>query len=490
MAKSSTSKSSTTTSKNTSGTVSNGTYVLSASQKAAAEAQIAKNASAAKGTTVANDTGSKTNGTVTTYNPTAAKTSGTVSNGTYQLSASQQSAANSQKAMNAAAKAGTTVANDTGSATNGTVKTYTPTTTGKTSVSINPNNTVSNGNTSGTLVNNAYVLSPTQKEAALNQYYLNSQAPVGSEVANDAGNTSAYLKALAQQKANTVYNNEEPSYTNDVKIVHNPDGSKVVYPNQYDDTESYPITAAQMDAANKAYTANLDNYGVTTNPYSYWETLVNAYNNYDENGNYIYSDIVDPEKDKQVIKNYDISALLGANLDTQLSYEELYGTDYYTNMYDTISEILNQYGDTMSDELKAALESQLAKINAQFDEAARQYYIQYRTQMANMPEYLSRLGVTGGMSETAALGALNNYSSNLTSSENERFSTLADVDTSYRQKIAENNQEVANQLANYYYQIQMQKLKNQREDEQLAYERQQAANELAYKYAALAANSF
>ena len=129
--------------------------------------------------------------------------------------------------------------------------------------------------------------------------------------------------------------------------------------------------------------------------------------------------------------------------------------------------------------LQAAQAASKQQINTNYDDSARNYYQLYKTQQAQLPENLSKLGVTGGASESAQLNLLNSYANNLYKNESGRNVQLAGVDQDYNDKVAENSINAANSMASAYLQMAQQQLQYQREDEEKAAEEQAAAEETA-----------
>lgn len=101
--------------------------------------------------------------------------------------------------------------------------------------------------------------------------------------------------------------------------------------------------------------------------------------------------------------------------------------------------------------LESARNNTLDATNRSYNDNARNYYQMYMTNQAKMPENLSRLGVTGGASETAQLGLMNNYSGNLYNNESQRAQTTANLNAQYDQLVADYSKDLAQQLANVYY---------------------------------------
>ena len=129
------------------------------------------------------------------------------------------------------------------------------------------------------------------------------------------------------------------------------------------------------------------------------------------------------------------------------------------------------------------------QINSAYDNSAREYYRLYKTQQKQLPENLSRLGVTGGASESSQLKLLNSYSDNLYKNESARNNQLAGVNADYNNQIAENSINAANQMANSYLQLAQQQLSYKRQDEQAEKEAKAEAQAAAEKSSLVSRNN-
>ena len=129
------------------------------------------------------------------------------------------------------------------------------------------------------------------------------------------------------------------------------------------------------------------------------------------------------------------------------------------------------------------------QINSAYDNSAREYYRLYKTQQKQLPENLSRLGVTGGASESSQLKLLNSYSDNLYKNESARNNQLAGINADYNNQIAENSINAANNMANSYLQLAQQQLSYKRQDEQAEKEAQAQAQAAAEKSSLVSRNN-
>lgn len=130
--------------------------------------------------------------------------------------------------------------------------------------------------------------------------------------------------------------------------------------------------------------------------------------------------------------------------------EKAYYANAYMNLYNDYENRLRANNDEYVRYLGEANQNQLNLINQNADNAARQYYQNYLSQKYALPEQLSNLGITGGASETAALGLMSNYSQNLGQNETNRNTNIANQNIEYNRILAENSKNLADQLADTY----------------------------------------
>ena len=157
-----------------------------------------------------------------------------------------------------------------------------------------------------------------------------------------------------------------------------------------------------------------------------------------------------------------------------------------------ISPIQQMYANMQSQQnaaLQNANKLNQEHINSNYDNSAREYYRLYKTQQKQLPETLSRLGVTGGASESSQLKLLNSYSDNLYKNESARNNQLAGVNADYNNQIAENSINAANTMANSYLQLAQQQLSYKRQDEQAEEEAKAEAQAAAEKSSLVSRNN-
>ena len=142
--------------------------------------------------------------------------------------------------------------------------------------------------------------------------------------------------------------------------------------------------------------------------------------------------------------------------------QQLYQTQYQPEeMPDILGGLLDQLGDfkleqqaLLKQQYEAALEaaklslgSQKTQVNQQYDDLARQLYIQRRQQELNLPQQMAAMGYTGGITESSALGMQTKYADALREGETQRINTIAALEQAIRQAELEGNQQLAAQLS-------------------------------------------
>ena len=83
----------------------------------------------------------------------------------------------------------------------------------------------------------------------------------------------------------------------------------------------------------------------------------------------------------------------------------------------------NQLNDTRAN-LDKTLEQNNATTNANYDNSARQAYVQYMQRQRALPSQLQNLGVNGGATESGLLNLYNNYGSSHAANEQQRNADL------------------------------------------------------------------
>ena len=117
--------------------------------------------------------------------------------------------------------------------------------------------------------------------------------------------------------------------------------------------------------------------------------------------------------------------------------------DYQKNQED----LLNRQYAAALEAAKLNLDSQKTQVNQQYDDLARQLYIQRRQQELNLPQQMAAMGYTGGITESSALGLQTSYADALRQGETQRINTIASLEQAIRQAELEGNQQLAAQLS-------------------------------------------
>ena len=127
--------------------------------------------------------------------------------------------------------------------------------------------------------------------------------------------------------------------------------------------------------------------------------------------------------------------------------------NYYEDYTQELENFKAEQQDAINQQYAAALEaaklnldSQKGQVNQQYDDLARQLYIQRRMSEKALPEQMSAMGYTGGLTESSALQLQTSYAEALRQGETERINTIASLDQAIRQAELEGNMELANQL--------------------------------------------
>ena len=83
----------------------------------------------------------------------------------------------------------------------------------------------------------------------------------------------------------------------------------------------------------------------------------------------------------------------------------------------------------------ARLNSQKTDVNKTYEDNARQAYVAYMQGKQTLPQMLAASGLTGGATETANLGLVTNYNTNLGNINNQRASAIKSIDDNIQQAI-------------------------------------------------------
>lgn len=109
----------------------------------------------------------------------------------------------------------------------------------------------------------------------------------------------------------------------------------------------------------------------------------------------------------------------------------LYGQDYWDKVNSMYDEIMAQQEAAQKAAVEQAvnqLEGQKGDIVQSYDDLYRQLYLDRRRAEKNLPQQLAAMGISGGLTESTALGLQTDYTNALRQGEQEKLSTLNDID--------------------------------------------------------------
>lgn len=200
------------------------------------------------------------------------------------------------------------------------------------------------------------------------------------------------------------------------------------------------------------YTSDLDRY----NTIQQMQALGSAWHQTDDadkrdklaDQSLVLGSSIGATRDKDGVWWYDGQKLF----ETQYQPEEV--PNYYENYEKKLADYQANQQDLIHQQYKAALEAaklslngQKTQVNQQYDDLARQLYIQRRQQELALPQQMAAMGYTGGITESSALGLQTSYADALRQGETERINTIASLEQAITQAELEGNQQLAAQLA-------------------------------------------
>lgn len=128
--------------------------------------------------------------------------------------------------------------------------------------------------------------------------------------------------------------------------------------------------------------------------------------------------------------------------------------NYYEDFQQEIKDFQDQQETNLENQYAAALEAarlnleaQKGTVTQQYDDLAKQLYIQRRMSEKALPEQMSAMGYNGGLTESSALELQTSYADALRQGETQRINTIASLENAIRQAELEGNQELAAQLS-------------------------------------------
>ena len=116
--------------------------------------------------------------------------------------------------------------------------------------------------------------------------------------------------------------------------------------------------------------------------------------------------------------------------------------------YDKIAALQEQAIKNQLTMTQAQLQSAQTQANSEYDDLARQAFINMKLSQKALPQQLSALGISGGGSESANLKLQTNYQNNLHTSEQQRAQMLKDFALQGLQAQTQANSDIANINAN------------------------------------------
>lgn len=120
--------------------------------------------------------------------------------------------------------------------------------------------------------------------------------------------------------------------------------------------------------------------------------------------------------------------------------------DMYRDYANQQQNIRNAYRNQIMADQNAAINSS----NAEYDNTARQNYINYMQAQKRLPSELNAMGIRGGASESSLIRLGTNYGSNVASNEASRNSAIAALRQQYADKLASYDEEWDNKLQQAY----------------------------------------
>lgn len=122
----------------------------------------------------------------------------------------------------------------------------------------------------------------------------------------------------------------------------------------------------------------------------------------------------------------------------------------YMDMYNEYARQQQGIRDAYRAQITADQNAAINSSNAEYDNSARQNYINYMQAQKRLPSELNALGIRGGASESSLLRLGTNYGSNVASNEAARNTALAGIRQQYMDKLASYDEEWNNKLAQAY----------------------------------------
>lgn len=122
----------------------------------------------------------------------------------------------------------------------------------------------------------------------------------------------------------------------------------------------------------------------------------------------------------------------------------------YIDMYNDYAKQQNSIRDAYRRQIESDQTAAINSSNAEYDNTARQNYINYMQAQKRLPSELNAMGIRGGASESSLLRLGTNYGSNVASNEASRNSAIAALRQQYADKLAAYDEENDNKLMQAY----------------------------------------
>ena len=122
----------------------------------------------------------------------------------------------------------------------------------------------------------------------------------------------------------------------------------------------------------------------------------------------------------------------------------------YIDMYNDYAKKQNSIRDAYKKQIESDKTAAINSSNAEYDNTARQNYINYMQAQKRLPSELNAMGIRGGASESSLLRLGTNYGANVASNEASRNSAIAALRQQYADKLASYDEENDNKLMQAY----------------------------------------
>lgn len=140
----------------------------------------------------------------------------------------------------------------------------------------------------------------------------------------------------------------------------------------------------------------------------------------------------------------------------------------YIDMYNDYAKQQKSIRDAYRKQIETDQTAAINSSNAEYDNTARQNYINYMQAQKRLPSELNAMGIRGGASESSLLRLGTNYGSNVASNEASRNAAIAALRQQYADKLASYDEEWDNKLQQAYLTAVENQLKWEQEQEAMS----------------------